>query len=430
MSENKVNIQKIIETLADRFPFAIFVIGVVMFLWGVTGGTQPLVVVDLTGRIGLVIFGIILTGIGIILLIRDSTAFSQRPEEKENPITVLPENPEQIDSNSKDSQEISKLFLLGFFFFDNGREDEVLVFDAPNTPDFILGETEENKITIENTIYEAIDHIVSEAIKKNGITPEDLFRAGASQPVYYRIFIEKEINTGNGNKLVALPKPYVFFKIKLQKRIYGKNLKWKKKRTVRNSLLNTSNPTDLPSERVPEIKEAFKSDLIYKQLGRTVLECVDVLIFREDKQHIKFLLIRRENTKNQTEMQEERWEYPKGGLWYLETPLDAVYREVKEETSIIPRDLKHCLDLGWQTVDVSQRNKPYDTLRVHGFTFLYTGDPNLGELFSEEHHDLFKWFTIDEAKEKVWMKENNYAVEFFKRWEKNEDEILRKAGIK
>ena len=423
--------KSIIVKLLENVPLAILVIGVVVFLLGATGGYPPLYVADSAGRIGLVLFGIILTAIGIFLLIRDRKLSSKHPVEKENPITVIPKNREQINNNSKDSKEFSKLFLFGYFFFDNGQEDEVLVFNTPNTPYFIFGETEENKITIENTMYEEIDLIVSEAIKKNGITLDDLFRAGASQPVYHRIFLKKEINTGNGNKLVALPKPYIFFKIRLQKRISGSNFRWMKKRDIRDSLINSSNPTYLPPEKAAEIIEAFRSDLIYKQLGRTVLECVDVLIFREDKQQIKFLLIRRQNTTLRTQMQmQERWEYPKGGLWYHETLLDAVYREVKEETSITPRSLKYCSDLGWQTVDVSQRKKPYDTLRVHGFTFLYTGNPDLGEGFSEEHHDLFGWFTIDEAKEKVWMKENDYAVEFFKRWEKNKDEILRKARTK
>lgn len=161
-----------------------------------------------------------------------------------------------------------------------------------------------------------------------------------------------------------------------------------------------------------------------------ILECVDILIFRKNtEQQIEFLLIHRNRPEEVKTVLKDTWEYPKGGMRYYETFMEAVYREVHEETSITPNETIFCSYLGWQTVDVSKRKKPYTTLRVHGYTLFYTGNPNK-KMASEEGHDDFKWVSMEQAKEDVWMDEDAYALEFFRRWMNNEHEILLKAGIR
>jgi 8-oxo-dGTP pyrophosphatase MutT (NUDIX family) len=174
------------------------------------------------------------------------------------------------------------------------------------------------------------------------------------------------------------------------------------------------------SDYTPDIFKAVNDEMYYEELGFRVLECVDSLIFAKDeKNELRFLMIRRKK-------EGECWEYPKGGLFYHETVLESAYREIEEETGIEIDNLISCGNLGWQTVNVEERKDYYDTLRVHGVTFYYTG--NLSEIKIDPKHDKYTWVSLHDARDMVWMK--NYGPEFFNRWERNKKEILQKIAGK
>lgn len=69
--------EKMIETLVDRAPLAIVIIGVFVFIIGGAGGlpvgNPPLQIVDATWRIGLGILGILLATAGMLLQFREAT---------------------------------------------------------------------------------------------------------------------------------------------------------------------------------------------------------------------------------------------------------------------------------------------------------------------------------------------------------------------
>lgn len=323
----------------------------------------------------------------------------------------------QADSAIK-KIEVSKTYLFGYFFVENdGVEKRILEFIGPNSSFLMNGEIVDNTTSIE----EAIDEIVLWTINQNGITKEQLLAAGLSQPIHYRLFVKKD--------KAMLATPYIFFKIGLQSEFTSPNCRWHDKKLLAAPWHEDNQTLPLQWPNTQEISEIFRKDCIYKQLDRMVLECVDVLIFRKNHEQIEFLLIHRNRSDEVKTVMKDTWEYPKGGLSYYETHLEAVYREVLEETSITPGELMFCSYLGWQTVDVSKRKKPYNTLRVHGYTLYYIGNPNK-KLFSEEGHDKFEWVSLKDAKDLVWMDEASYAHNFFDRWESKQDEILHKAGIR
>ncbi len=323
----------------------------------------------------------------------------------------------QSSNLPNEKPETTRTYLFGYFFIEqDGLEKKILKFNSPIQFHLMSGEA------AGNTLEEAIDEIILRTINENGITQSELLKAGLSQPIYHRLYQKKDATMQST--------PYVFFKIGLQREVSGTSCEWNDKANITASWHddNQTFTLQLPDER--EIGEIFKKDYIYKQLGLTILEGVDILIFRKNtEKKIEFLLIHRNRSDEVKTGLKDTWEYPKGGMRYHETFLEAVYREVREETSITSEEMIFCSSLGWQTVDVSKRKKPYNTLRVHGFTLYFLGNPQK-KMNSEEGHDDFKWVSLEQAKQEVWMEEDSYAVEFFRRWENNEEEILRKVGIK
>jgi 8-oxo-dGTP pyrophosphatase MutT (NUDIX family) len=174
-------------------------------------------------------------------------------------------------------------------------------------------------------------------------------------------------------------------------------------------------------------------DKILLECGYKVLDCVDILLYRHDQEigEDRFLMIKRaaekrnNENRNRDDMDDREdenivYEYPKGGMLVHESPLQAAYRELDEETCPDGSErveFRHYL--GCQTADVrSRNNKNYDLLRVHGFLIelltdgssinprKYKGEPFVGH----------SWMILKEAREAVWMK--SYAWVFFDEYEK------------
>jgi 8-oxo-dGTP pyrophosphatase MutT (NUDIX family) len=113
------------------------------------------------------------------------------------------------------------------------------------------------------------------------------------------------------------------------------------------------------------------------------------------------------------------------GIYYHETYLEGALREIHEETNLRLSQLKYCASLGWQTVDVTERGKYYNTLRVHGLVFFYSGNPD--DIVLDRNHSEFQWTTFDSARNLVknseWLAV--YALEFFDRLKSREEEISK-----
>ena len=80
--------------------------------------------------------------------------------------------------------------------------------------------------------------------------------------------------------------------------------------------------------------------------------------------------------------------------------------------------------LGIQNVDVSDRKlAEYNTLRVHGLTFLFTGKSS--EVIPEDFKVILRtptWVSWEKARESIWMK--TYGPEFFDRWLSQKEIIM------
>lgn len=160
----------------------------------------------------------------------------------------------------------------------------------------------------------------------------------------------------------------------------------------------------------PELREMVRNDFVRQECDRKVLECCDILVFREKavgEAEPEFLMLQRKDNHG--------WEYPKGGREYHETAHEGAIRELLEETRLGQiGDFIFGGNLGYQTADVGWRpGKAYDTLRVEGITYLFAGDDADIGLSSE--HEAVKWMSLDEAKEKVWV--GPYGRLFFDRWQ-------------
>ncbi len=196
----------------------------------------------------------------------------------------------------------------------------------------------------------------------------------------------------------------------------------------------------LTSIETRPLLQLLNSDDIRRKYERNYLKCADLIVFREKPRlhktslqpdDIQFLMLQRGDSLKG----EENWEYPKGGLYYHENLNEGAIRELLEETgSDSIGDFKYCGYLGYQNVDVSNRNREYDALEVHGITYYFCG--NSGQIHKhvlnnrkekKGEHIAFSWMTLQEAKDVVWMRENNYAKIFFKNWQDMSKQILKKS---
>lgn len=404
-----MNISELIKELLKRASALFLVLGVALLLLVANGrlpisGANPF---NAVWSMILSIVGSILAVAGIVMAVIDwRTSIVKLVDQSSMVSSPL--------TGSNEKAAIPKTYLFGYFFVEqDGLEKKILKFNSPENNCLMSGET------VGNSVEDAVDAIILKTVAKHGITPSELLKAGLSRPVYHHLF-KKKPEDGT-----IQPTPYIFFKIGLHKEISGTDCEWRDKKIFTPSWNDENLAFHLQAPEAQEIGKIFKKDFISSQFGFSILECIDVLIFRKNaEQQIEFLLIHRYRED------ENVWEYPKGGMRYHETYLEAVHREVQEETSILPEEMEFCSYLGWQTVDVSKRRKPYNTLRVHGVTMHYTSNSNKTLATTVEGHDKSKWVPLEQAKREVWMKEDSYAAEFFRRWKSNEEEILRKAGIR
>lgn len=314
--------------------------------------------------------------------------------------------------------EHQQILLAGYVYTEQNDQEFILVRGSARLP--MMKIYTPGAATVEQAINETILAFFTEL----GITTARLVEVGFSLPTFQQLYRIDQTRQTIENR------PCIFFKLSVNTMLYGSTPAWEHKRyrwapkqevvqlwRLDDFRYGQEDTNESHLDFIDDPYEALTKDWINLELGCTVLVCVDMLIFRATEQReIEFLLIQRRNNLG--------WEYPKGGLFYYETPLEGALREIDEETGIKTGALSFCGQLGWQIADVGARGKYYDTLRVHGLTFSYKGDPQSVHL--DANHQAYAWRPLQEAVASLWIP---YGPEFFRRWDMQKKEILRRAGF-
>lgn len=112
---------------------------------------------------------------------------------------------------------------------------------------------------------------------------------------------------------------------------------------------------------------------------------VKAIIIKDDR----FLVLHRSPEEIESSMlnKREAWDLPGGGVRFFETTERALFREVKEETSIKVRLIKLM--------------NAYDAIRtaLHLVILTYICQYTEGEVALSNEHDRFYWLTLDEMRE-------------------------------
>jgi 8-oxo-dGTP pyrophosphatase MutT (NUDIX family) len=326
---------------------------------------------------------------------------------------------EVVDIQKNEAQGM--LLLAGYVFVEQDDREIILIRGNARLP--ITKVIKPQESDIEQSINEAVLAL----FKELGISASQLVEAGFSRPFYCRVYKNPTLEM----------RPCVFFKIGLNKTIEGigsfweeNGYRWESKQRIVELWSRGDfwfGRDDECESLLPGIEDPYKAIIVDRvgfELGLKVLECADILIFRENQDgEIEFLVIQRRK-KPGWEYPKGGWEYPKGGLYYHETPVEGALREAAEETGIKNKYLRYCGYLGWQTADVRDRDKYYDTIRVHGLTFYYSGNP--AEIELDDSHIAYAWQSFNDAKDSLWIP---YGAEFFNRWKDKQHEILHTAGL-
>jgi MoaA/NifB/PqqE/SkfB family radical SAM enzyme/8-oxo-dGTP pyrophosphatase MutT (NUDIX family) len=167
-----------------------------------------------------------------------------------------------------------------------------------------------------------------------------------------------------------------------------------------------------------------RNDKILLECGLKVLDCVDVITFREENDLPEFLLLHRRVDEDPGH--DTKWEYPKGGLEYNESSQEGAIRELLEETGADTIGMfRYGGTLAQGTPDVSDRKRLYDTLRVRCLTYRLIGNHELVLPKQSEEHDGLQWVSWRQAKALTWMP---YGKDFLDLWKQLDREIRVRAA--
>lgn len=307
------------------------------------------------------------------------------------------------------SQNTALTPLFGYFCVETDGLETVLVRVEPNNRWAFPINTEFNPSV--HTAFEAIDIAVMDFCESSGLFGRAVLLASD-----LRLPDMRSVLIGpSATEQYVVPEETVrgvFFKIKLNTQVglSTSDFAWEPKTTLFTS----------PEQCVDTMYlYAINRDFIYGRFGFKILECVDLLVFRVRDECVEFLMLSREDER----LGIVGWEYPKGGILFHETLYEGSLRELEEETGTTSYAYRGYL--GHQIVDVSKRKRiDYDTLRVHGLTFQFTGVEDVIRPSAATKEGLRNptWNSWKEARKKVWMKD--YGREFFDRWQAKQNEIL------
>lgn len=310
-------------------------------------------------------------------------------------------------------------YFFGYFFVTDGEKQQILVKkDASGLLEFPFSGFPDTC----KTISETIENEVLTIFKNINLPFSNLFECHFGPIQLTNIDFDKNhpfiLEIGPTKVSLKL----TFFQIELEKKLDLRinNYIWVNK----NDFIKTTSDNSEISIQSKIFIDALLRNKICKEFGERILECVDILVFREHKGEYQFLMLHR----NVDDEPFNGWEYPKGGLRYHETPREGALRELLEDTGIDSTGgFRYGGSLGYQTVDVAWRKQGYSALRVRGVTFLFYGREEDITLKTSRHgHTKFQWMTREDALKNIWLGE--YGQEFFNRWLQNKNEIIRRIA--
>lgn len=121
-------------------------------------------------------------------------------------------------------------------------------------------------------------------------------------------------------------------------------------------------------------------------------KAVFIVTYKREGKKIKYLLLKRK-------LHWKGWEFPKGGIDFLETKRHCVKRELKEETGLKIKKIKNFHFAGKYLY-----KKPLDGRKnIKGQTFaLFSAEVYPGEVkLDKNEHEGFEWLNYDKAVKKL-----------------------------
>ena len=297
--------------------------------------------------------------------------------------------------------------LFGYFCVEIEGQETILVQSEPSGLWSFPIKTEFDP-RIQSTA-EAINLAVLDFCERSGLFgPAELLASDLELPAIRNVFIGP---SPYEHRAVPEGTAGIFFKVSLRD-LYGastSDYKWESKKEIFASPAQCADQLELA---------AINRSFVYQQFGFKVIECVDVLVFRIKDKQPEFLLLKREDPLRGF------WgrEYPKGPILFHETMREGALHRLMEETGTTSYEYRDYF--GYQVVDVRERKLvEYDALRVHGFTFLFTGTEDAIQPVDTQVvlRDPI-WVSWEQAREMIWMKP--YGPEFFDRWKAKQEQIL------
>lgn len=139
-------------------------------------------------------------------------------------------------------------------------------------------------------------------------------------------------------------------------------------------------------------------------------KAVFIVTHAKTKKEIEYLILKRK-------LHWKGWEFPKGGIKFLETKKGAVERELKEETGLNPLKIKKFKLEG----RYRYHRKLNDRKGFVGQSFqLYATEVKKSKvIFGHEHSD-YKWVGFKEALKKLRWPNQRKSLKIVNTWLKNE----------
>lgn len=110
-----------------------------------------------------------------------------------------------------------------------------------------------------------------------------------------------------------------------------------------------------------------------------------IIIYRKTKEGPRFLLLYHGDNY---------WNFPKGKIESEEKSLEAAFREVKEETGILKKDLKLTEDFKINEKYIFKRGKE----KILKIVIFYLAETNKEQIKVSSEHNGYGWFKYREAK--------------------------------
>jgi DNA polymerase len=137
---------------------------------------------------------------------------------------------------------------------------------------------------------------------------------------------------------------------------------------------------------------------------------VFILAYKKEKNIPKYLLLKRK-------LHWAGWEFPKGGIDFLETKKHCAIRELKEETGLKVKKLKKFNFSG----KYKYKNPLPDRKKVIGQSFsLFSAEIYPGKVILDKHeHSGFEWLTYEQAMKRLTWENQKECLNKVNNWLKN-----------